>query len=256
MPPRSIDINSDLGEGFGAWTLGRDEDLMPLISSANVACGMHAGDPGTMRATVELAAKHGVAIGSHPSYPDLVGFGRRTMDLTPEEVYETVLYQTGALEALVRASGLRLHHVKPHGALYNRAAKDAALAEAIVEAVHRFDSTLFLYGMPGSEVERAAMRKGLRFCRELFADRRYLSDGSLMPRSRPGAVLDGVAQVEAQVWQILTKGSVSCADGSDIAMEGDSFCIHGDGAHAVTFARAVRRAIDALGIPVIPMPSS
>ena len=254
MPIRSIDINSDLGEGFGAWSLGRDEDLMPLISSANVACGMHAGDPGTMRATVALAEMHGVAIGSHPSYPDLAGFGRRAMDLTPDEVYETVLYQTGALEAMVRASGLRLHHVKPHGALYNRAGKDAGLAESIVEAVHRFDTTLILYGMSGSEMERAALRKGLRFCREMFADRRYLSDGSLMPRSRPDAVLDGEEQVVAQVLQILTKGSVICADGSDIAMEGDSFCIHGDGTHALTFARAVRRAIDALGIPVVSMP--
>jgi UPF0271 protein len=254
MPADRIDINADMGEGFGAWPLGQDEALMPLVSSANIACGMHAGDPGTMRRTVALAGAHGVAIGAHPSYPDLVGFGRRAMDLTPDEVYETVLYQMGALEAMVRAAGFRLHHVKPHGALYNRAAKDAALAEAIVEAVHRYDPGLYLYGLSGSEMERVARKRGLPFCRELFADRRYLSDGSLMPRTRPGAVLEEEDEAVAQVMGILLHGRVTCADQSVIPMEGDSFCIHGDGVHAVSFAQALRRAIEAAGIEVGSMP--
>lgn len=254
MATRRIDINADMGEDFGAWTLGQDEALMPLVSSANIACGMHAGDPGTMRRTVALAGAHGVAIGGHPSYPDLVGFGRRAMDLTPDEVYETVLYQMGALEAMARAAGFRLHHVKPHGALYNRAAKDAVLAEAIVEAVHRYDPVLYLYGLSGSEMERAARKRGLPFCRELFADRRYLSDGSLMPRSRPGAVLEEAEAAVAQVMEILQHGTVTCADHAVIPMEGDSFCIHGDGAHAVSFAHALRRAIGEAGIEVGPMP--
>lgn len=251
-----IDINADMGEGFGTWTLGQDEALMPLVSSANIACGMHAGDPGTMRRTVALAGVHGVAIGAHPSYPDLLGFGRRDMNLTPDEAYETVLYQMGALEAMVRAYGLGLHHVKPHGALYNRAATDAALAEAIVEAVHRYDPGLYLYGLPGSGIERAARKKGLPFCREMFADRRYLSDGSLMPRSRPGALLDVEDAVVAQVMGILLHGTVTCADHSVIPLEGDSFCIHGDGVHAVSFAQALRRSIQGAGIEIGPISQS
>ena len=251
MPNRTIDINADMGEAFGIWPLGQDEALMPLVSSANIACGMHAGDPGTMRRAVALAGAHGVAIGAHPSYPDLVGFGRRDMSLTPDEVYETVLYQMGSLEAIVRVAGFSLHHVKPHGALYNRAAKDRALAEAIVEAVLRYDPTLFVYGLSGSEMERAARKAGLPFCRELFADRRYLSDGSLMPRSRPGAVLEQADAMVAQVMEILKKGTVTCADHSVIPMEGDSFCIHGDGVHAVSFAQALRSAIEEAGMEVV-----
>lgn len=256
MATHRIDINCDLGEGFGAWTMGQDKALMPWITSANIACGMHAGDPGTMRATVSVAGAFGVAIGAHPSYPDLVGFGRRAMDLTPDEVYETVLYQMGALESMVRVAGFRLHHVKPHGALYNRAAKDVHAAEAIVEAVFRYDAGLYLYGLSGSEMERVAVKRGLPFCRELFADRRYLSDGSLMPRSRPGAVLEEAEAAVAQVMGILRNGTVTCADGSVIAMEGDSFCIHGDGEHALSFVQALRRAIEGAGIEVGPMPHS
>lgn len=254
MAKHRIDINCDMGEGFGNWPMGRDEALMSLVSSANIACGMHAGDPGTMCRTVALAGAHGVAVGAHPSYPDLVGFGRRAMDLTPGEVYETVLYQMGALEAMARAAGFRLHHVKPHGALYNRAAKDAVVAEAIVAAVLRYDSGLYLYGLSGSAMERAARKVGLPFCRELFADRRYLSDGSLMPRNRPGAVLEEADAAVAQVMGILKNGTVSCADHSVIPMEGDSFCIHGDGVHAVSFAEALRRAIEGAGIAVGAMP--
>jgi len=247
---RTIDINCDLGEGFGVWTLGADAELMSLVSSANIACGLHAGDPGTMRRTVLLAAVHGVAIGAHPSYPDLSGFGRRAMALTADEVYETVLYQTGALAAMVRSEGLSLHHVKPHGALYNRAAGDGATAEAIAEAVFRYDPSLWLYGLAGSAMEVAALRRGLSFCREVFADRRYLSDGTLMPRGLSGAVLEGVEQVSAQVAGILGAGKVVCGDGREIAMDGDTFCVHGDGVHAPAFAAAVRRAIEATGMSV------
>jgi UPF0271 protein len=247
---RTIDINCDLGEGYGVWDLGSDAALMPLVSSANIACGLHAGDPGTMRRTVLLASAHGVAIGAHPSYPDLAGFGRRAMAMTADEVYETVLYQTGALAAMVRSEGLCLHHVKPHGALYNRAARDAAAAEAIAEAVFRFDRGLWLYGLSGSAMEESALRRGLSFCREVFADRRYLSDGTLMPRGLPGAVLEAVEEVYAQVARILGDGKVVCGDGREIPMDGDTFCVHGDGAHAPAFAEAVRRAILATGMSV------
>lgn len=254
MPERIIDINGDMGEGLGPWPMGQDEWLMPWLSSANIACGMHAGDPGTMQSTVALAAMHQVSIGAHPSYPDLIGFGRRDMGLTPDEVYQTILYQTGALEAMARVAGQRLHHVKPHGALYNKAAVHAPTAEAVVEAVHRLDPGLFLYGQPGSEMERAARKRGLPFCREVFADRRYLPDGRLMPRHQPGALMEEVAAVEAQVEQILRFGSVTCSDGSSIPLEGDTVCIHGDGVQAVAFAKAVRHAIEAAGMQVSSYP--
>ncbi|MBM3442125.1 MAG: LamB/YcsF family protein [Bacteroidetes bacterium] len=254
MPPRNIDINGDMGESLGPWLMGQDELLMPWVTAANIACGMHAGDPGTIQTTIALAAAHQVAIGAHPSYPDLLGFGRRDMALTPDEVYQTVLYQTGALGAMARVAGQRLHHVKPHGALYNKAAVHAPTAVAVVEAVHRLDPGLFLYGPPGSEMERAARSRGLPFCREVFADRRYLPDGRLMPRQQPGAVLASVEMVAAQVEQILRFGSVTCADGSTIPLEGDTVCVHGDGEHAVAFAKAVRHAIEAAGMHITPSP--
>ena len=185
-----IDLNADLGESFGAWRMGDDAGVMPWITSANIACGFHAGDPTTMRATIALCAQHGVAIGAHPSLPDLQGFGRREMKISPDEVYAQTLYQVGALHALTKAAGTQLHHVKPHGALYNMAARDAALAGAIARAVHEFDASLVLFGLAGSALPKAGTATGLRVAHEAFADRRYQADGSLTPRSQSGAVID------------------------------------------------------------------
>ena len=246
----SIDLNCDMGESFGLNVIGNDEVLMPLVSSANIACGYHGGDPGTIHRAVRLAQLHDVAIGAHPSYPDLQGFGRRDMGLTSQEDYDIVLYQIGATEAFVRAAGVRLHHVKPHGALYNRAARDLELAEAITHAVYYFDKTLMLYGPAGSALEQAALVTGLTFCREVFADRTYRSDGSLTPRSDVGAVIREVGQCVRQVEEILTTGMVTTIDGSLIPMTADTICVHGDGSHAVEFATALRKALTDHGIRI------
>ncbi len=248
--PESIDLNCDIGESFGLYVIGNDDELMPLVSSANIACGYHGGDPGTIHRAVRLAQQHDVAIGAHPSYPDLQGFGRRDMQFTPQEVYDIVLYQIGATEAFVRAAGISMHHVKPHGALYNRSARDQEFAEAITNAVYYFDKSLMLYGPAGSALEHAAVSIGLPFCREVFADRTYRSDGSLTLRSDVGAVIRDVRQCVRQVEDILMTGMVTTLDGSKIPMTADTICLHGDGSHAVEFAVALRKAIADHGIRV------
>ncbi len=245
-----IDLNADLGESFGPWRMGDDAGVMPWITSANVACGFHGGDPVIMRATVALCARHGVAIGAHASLPDLQGFGRREMKVSPHEVYAQTLYQVGALHAFARAAGTRLHHVKPHGALYNMAARDHDLAEAIARAVRDFDPSLILVGLAGSALVGAGRASGLQVRSEGFCDRRYRADGSLTPRSEPGAVLDDPDQAVAQAVSIATRGEAVAGDGSTVSMQADTLCVHGDRANAGAFAERLRRALEFAGVRV------
>jgi UPF0271 protein len=247
---KQIDLNCDLGESFGAWTMGADSAVMPFISSANIACGFHAGDPGTIRRTVELAASANVAIGAHVSLPDLAGFGRREMRVSTDETYAITLYQIGALAGFARAVGVRLGHVKPHGALYNMAARDASLAAAIAQAVRDFDATLILVGLSNSELTRAGQRNGLFVAHEAFADRRYEDDGTLTPRREPGAVIDDVDDAVAQALAIATRGEVTTRSGAKLALAADTLCVHGDRVDAAIFARRLHGALAAAGIAI------
>lgn len=245
-----IDLNADLGESFGAWRMGEDAGVMPWITSANIACGFHAGDPTIMQRTVALAVKHGVAIGAHPALPDLQGFGRREMKVTPAEAYALTLYQIGALHAFVRAAGARMHHVKAHGALYNLAARDRALADALARAVHDFDHRLILVGLAGSALVEAGRAVGIAVIREGFCDRRYHPDGSLAPRSEPGAVIENPDDAVTQAVSIATQHRTVATDGKVIAIEADSLCVHGDRANASKFAERLRQALETAGIKV------
>ncbi|HXH06925.1 MAG TPA: 5-oxoprolinase subunit PxpA [Vicinamibacterales bacterium] len=245
-----IDLNADVGESFGRYTLGADDELLAIVTSANVACGAHAGDPQVMRRTVRLAVRHGVAVGAHPGFFDLQGFGRREMALSPEEVEDAVLYQLGALAGVAAAEGARLTHVKPHGALYNMAARDRALADAIARAVAAFDRSLVLVGLAGSALLTAGRAAGLSVAAEAFADRAYEPDGSLASRRRPGSVLQNVDEVAARAVRLVREHRVQATDGSTIVVEADTICIHGDTPGAVALARAVRRALEANGIDV------
>jgi UPF0271 protein len=247
-----IDLNCDIGEGFGAWNAGADAELMPLITSANIACGFHAGDPATICRTVDLAKQHGVAVGAHPGYPDLQGFGRRPMDLSPAEIEDAVLYQIGAVYGFARAAGVPLVHVKPHGALYNRAAKDRGAADAVARAVHRFDAELILVGLAGSALIEAGQSLGLRVAREAFADRAYAPDGSLQSRKLPGALLEEPDRVLAQALGIIRDRQAPTTAGA-VAVEADTLCVHGDGPHAVEFARMLRRGLERAGVSVAPL---
>ncbi len=239
-----MDLNADLGESFGRWTLGDDERLVEQITSANVACGFHAGDFAVMERTVALCKRAGVAVGAQPGYPDLLGFGRRPMAFEPAEVESMVRYQIGALEAFCRAHGVELHHVKPHGALYNQAAADPALAAAIATATARFSRSLPLYGLASSQpMAQAAADAGIRFIPEAFADRRYLSDGSLQPRSEPGSLITDPQAAAAQAASIAADGVVMAVDGSRVALRAETICCHGDTPGAVEIASAVRAAL-------------
>ena len=238
-----VDLNADVGEGAPD-----DAALLALVSSANIACGWHAGDARLMQATVDAALARGVAIGAHPSYPDRDNFGRSEMQLTPAEVRADVIYQVGALAALVRAAGGSLHHVKPHGALYNQAARDPALADAIATAVLDVDPALALYGLAGSELLRAAERAGLRAVAEVFADRGYRADGSLVPRSQPGAFIDDVDLAVDRTLRLLRDGVVQAVTGETVALQAQTICLHGDGPHALAFARALHAALTDAGV--------
>jgi UPF0271 protein len=241
-----IDLNADLGEGCD-----NDEALLGLVSSANIACGWHAGDARTMQQCVRWAIANGVAIGAHPSFPDRENFGRSTMHLPPEEIVAGVLYQIGALAAIVKAEGGRLAHVKPHGALYNQAVKEPALAEAICEAVRRFDPSLRYFGLAGSGMIGAAERAGLRPVEEVFADRGYMPDGSLVPRSQPGALISDETQSLAQTLSLVRDHRVTAIDGSVVAVNAQTVCLHGDGPHALAFARRIRERLTAEGIAIV-----
>ena len=245
-----MDLNSDLGESFGAYSMGADAELMPFITSANIACGFHAGDPLVMDKTVALAQAHGVQVGAHPGYPDLAGFGRRALDATPTEVESMVLYQIGALAAFTRAHGVALRHVKPHGALYNVAARDIQVASAIVRAVARFDSDLVLVGLTNSALIEAARDLGLHTAREGFCDRVYNADGSLRSRREPGSVHDSPARAAAQAVQLARDHTVTTYEGTVISLEVDTLCLHGDTPHAVEFARAIYAALREAGIEI------
>ncbi|MDR3447657.1 5-oxoprolinase subunit PxpA [Dyella sp.] len=247
---KTIDINSDLGESFGAWRMGDDAALLAIVSSANIACGFHGGDPDIMRGTVALAVQHDVAIGAHVSLPDLQGFGRREMAVTPNEAYALTLYQIGALYGFTQAAGTRLRHVKPHGALYNMAARDAKLAAAIARAVHDFDPSLRLFGLANSALVEAGTAVGLPVAAEAFADRRYRADGSLQPRREPDAVIQESDEAIAQAMAMVREGQVRAVDGSVIALQADTLCVHGDGTHAVAFARQLRAALEAADIGI------
>jgi 5-oxoprolinase (ATP-hydrolysing) subunit A len=250
MDGRDMDLNCDMGESFGAYALGQDAVVMPFITSANIACGYHAGDPLVMAASVALAAQHGVAVGAHPGHPDLQGFGRRSMDLTPEEVEALTLYQIGALAGFTRAAGVELVHVKPHGALYNQAAKDIALARAIARAVAKFSAQLILVGLAGSALVTAGEEAHLHTASEGFPDRAYNPDGSLRSRKLPGAVLEDPAEVLAHALELAARG-IKVESGSQtryIAV--DTLCLHGDHAHSGENARKVRGALEAAGIAV------
>ena len=248
-----IDLNSDLGESFGPWPMGQDDALMDSISSANVACGFHAGDPGAMRATIALARQKGVAIGAHPGFQDLVGFGRREMKASPAEVEDLVLYQVSALAGMAAAQGVTLQHVKAHGALYNMACRDRGLADAIAKAVASFDRSLILFGLPNSELLRAGNAAGLKTAAEVFADRAYDPDGSLTSRAKSGSVIHDTPVVVQRAIKMVKDKQVVAVDGSTIQLQADTICLHGDTPGAAEHARAVRRGLEAAGIKVMSL---
>ena len=238
-----IDLNCDLGESFGNYTLGMDAEVIPYVSSVNVACGYHAGDPCVMEKTIRLAAEAGVGIGAHPGLPDLMGFGRRMMKISPAEARAYMLYQLGALGAFCKAKGVKMAHVKPHGALYNMAAKDAALAEAVVGAIRDYDDSLILLALANSGMTKAAERMGLAYANEVFADRAYEPDGTLVARTKPGAMIEDEDQAIARVIRMVKEGKVTAIDGSEVAIQADSVCVHGDGAKALLFVKKIREAL-------------
>ena len=245
-----IDLNADVGESFGAYRYGDDEGVLPSVSSANVACGAHAGDPVIMRITVQLAHRLGVAVGAHPGFGDLAGFGRREIHLSTAEIENLVAYQIGALAGVAGLDGIRLTHVKPHGALYNMAARDDAMAAAIARAVRAVDASLVLFGLSGSPLVAAGERAGLRVASEVFADRGYWPDGSLAPRGTPGAVITDIAEVVGRAVGMAQGQPVRCADGTSVSVRAETICIHGDTPGAAALARAVRSGLSAAGMDV------
>jgi len=245
-----IDLNCDMGEAFGNYPMPNDDIIMDYISSANIACGFHAGDPEVMQHTVKMAIKKGVAIGAHPGLPDLQGFGRREMKISANEAYQMTLYQIGALYGFVKAAGGKLHHVKAHGALYNMAAKDVALAKAIVEAVHDFDSTLILYALAGSEMVEAAKKTGLVTASEVFADRTYQDDGSLTLRTQGNALITDEQQSIEQVLMMVKYQQVVSVNKKNIPLKAETLCLHGDGVHAVEFAKMIRSKLQSEGVTI------
>ena len=248
----SIDLNADLGESFGAWTLGDDAAMLHVVTSANVACGFHAGDPSVLLDTLRLAAARRVEVGAQVSYPDLRGFGRRDLDLPPADLFADVVYQIGALQGLATAAGTRVSYVKPHGALYNRIVHDEHQAGAVVDAVVAIDPSLALVGLPDSEVARLAEAEGLRFVPEAFADRAYRADGTLVPRGEPGAVLHDPDEIAERMLRLATEGVITSIDGHDLALSAETLCVHGDTPGAVEVARAVRGTLEAAGLTLRP----
>ena len=238
----NIDLNSDLGESLGAYRIGRDEEVIPLISSANVACGFHAGDPSIMAKTVRLCKEHNVAVGAHPGFQDIVGFGRRNMNVAPKDIKNMIIYQVGALDAFCKAEGVKMHHVKPHGALYNMAAKDAAIAQAICEGVYEYNGSLILMGLANSEMIVQAKRIGLPYVAEVFADRAYEDDGTLVARSKPGAMIEDEEEAVNRVIGMIKDHTVKSINGKTIEICPDSVCVHGDSEKALAFIQAMRSA--------------
>lgn len=240
---KRVDLNCDLGESFGAYKIGLDGEVIPYISSANIACGFHASDPVVMAHTVAMAKEHGCSVGAHPGFPDLMGFGRRQMQITPEEAKDYIIYQVGALAAFCRSQRIRLHHVKPHGALYNMAAVDDSLARAVCEGIYVVDPELVLLGLAGSELLKAAEDTGLRYASEVFADRAYNEDGTLVSRKLPGAVITDEALAVQRVLRMVNEQKVTSITGKDITIRPDSICVHGDNQKALQFVQKIRDAL-------------
>jgi UPF0271 protein len=245
-----VDLNSDLGESFGRYTLGMDDKIIPLITSANVACGYHASDPVVMDKTIKMAKEAGIRVGAHPGFPDLMGFGRRNMNITPAEAKAYTLYQLGALDAFCKAHGVTMQHVKPHGAFYNMAAKDYELSKAICEAIASYDSNLIVMALCGGELLRAAKDLGLRAASEVFADRGYEEDGTLVDRRKEGAMITDEDVAIARVIRMVKEGKVTAVTGKDIDIQADSVCVHGDGAKALAFVEKIRNALTQEGIEI------
>jgi UPF0271 protein len=245
-----VDLNCDMGESFGAYRIGADDEVFPFITSANVACGFHGGDPTVMRTTLTKARERGVAVGAHPGFPDLIGFGRRNMDVTPDDAYDLVVYQVGALMGFAKAAGVELQHVKAHGALYNMAAAKPELAAAIARAVRDVDRQLVLFGLPGSHLISEGESAGLTTAGEAFADRNYMNDGSLVSRRRADAQVHDAEEAVRRAIRMVREGKVRSVDGQDIPLKVDTICLHGDGPHAVEFAQRLRTAFSGDGIAV------
>ncbi|QYR23984.1 LamB/YcsF family protein [Paenibacillus sp. sptzw28] len=249
---RTVDLNCDFGEGYGAYTFGQDEALLRHVTSVNIACGFHAGDPHTIREAVEMAVAAGTEIGAHPGLPDRVGFGRREMAVSPQEVYDLTLYQIGALDAFVRAAGGKLRHVKPHGALYHMTGKRVDLAEALVRAVRDYDKQLLIYGQSGSVLTAEATRQYMTPVSEVFADRTYMQDGSVTSRSRPDSVVSTPEDALRQALTMVTMGAAPTIKGGKTPVQADTICLHGDGPHAAEFAKALRQGLEMSGVILKP----
>ncbi|WP_339227153.1 5-oxoprolinase subunit PxpA [Oceanobacillus sp. FSL K6-2867] len=243
-----VDVNSDLGESFGAYKIGSDDLVMNYISSANIACGFHAGDYNVMQHSVKMAAEKKVGIGAHPGLPDLIGFGRRPMKIAPQEIYNLIIYQVGALQAFARSNHNELNHVKPHGALYNMAVKDPEIAQAIAEAVYAIDPNLILFGLAGSELVKAGKKTGIPVAEEVFADRTYQPDGSLTPRTLANAMVEDATEAVSRVIRMIKDGKVEAVDGSDITINADTICIHGDEPKSLEFAKRLCTVLTENGI--------
>ena len=246
-----VDLNCDMGESFGNWTIGDDAAILPFVSSVNIACGFHAGDPSVMRVTVHAAAAHHVAVGAHPGLPDLAGFGRREMAVSPQAVYDMTSYQIGALRGIARAAGVTVKHIKPHGALYNMAAVRSPIADAIALAVRDTDGSLTLVALSGSCLIDAGRATGLRTASEVFADRNYMPDGTLVPRSAPNAIVNDVDEAAARAVRMVQSHRVTAIDGSDVTVLAETICIHGDAPYAALFAQRIRVALAAANIAVL-----
>jgi len=247
---KTIDLNCDMGESYGAWHMGADAEVMRYITSANIACGFHGGDPATIRKTVRLAVDQGVAVGAHPSLPDLMGFGRRAMRISPQDMYDLVVYQAGAVEAFARAAGAKLHHVKCHGALYNMAATDEGLSEAMAKAVRDLGGGVMLYALSNSVMMKIAKQQDIPVYGEVFADRGYSDDGTLAPRDKPGGMIEDAAASVKQALAMIEEGYVTSLTGKRVAVAADTMCLHGDQPGAVAFAQNLRKAFSEKGITV------
>ncbi|WP_087972789.1 LamB/YcsF family protein [Oceanobacillus rekensis] len=245
-----VDLNSDLGESFGAYTIGQDELVMNYISSANIACGYHAGDHNIIQHTVKKATEKNISLGAHPGLQDLIGFGRRPMEIDPEEVYNLIVYQVGAIDTFAKINGNRLNHVKPHGALYNMAAKNKEISQAIAEAVFNINPNLILFGLAGSELAQMGKQAGLTVAEEVFADRTYQEDGSLTSRTLKNAMVEDADEAVYRVIRMVEEGKVEAVDGSDIAIQADTICIHGDEPKSLEFAKKLHNALITKGISI------
>ncbi|MGO4889234.1 LamB/YcsF family protein [Anaerobacillus sp. MEB173] len=250
---KSVDLNCDLGESYGSFVVGQDEQILDYITSANIACGYHAGDHNVMSKTVKLAKEKGVSIGAHPGFPDLLGFGRREIKTSPEDIYNFVIYQISALQGFCKINDIRMHHVKPHGALFNIAAKDSNVAEAIAQAVYDTDPALVLFGLSGGELTKAGAKLGLTVANEVFADRTYQPDGTLTPRTQKNALIHDAKVAIEQVLTMVKDGTVKAVDGSNVPIQADTICVHGDGPSALDFAEKLREKIVEEGVKLCPV---